>query len=343
MSLNLSHSSGASAEAERHPDSLVASRADTKRIGWLGFHREGLAALGAAIDAGYPISAVISLKPEAAERLSSGVDYEPLCTQYGIPIYRIRNINDEEALALLDWLDLDVLIVLGWGQILREPALARLKIGAVGAHASLLPHNRGGAPVNWAIIHGERKTGNTLIRLSPQLDAGDILAQREIDITPFDTCGSIYEQVAATNREMVLEILPALLEGRLTARPQTELDEPSLARRRPEDGRLDWCRSSQAVYDFVRALTRPYPGAYSSLSGKKWKLWQAAALPSEMQSAAMPGGIAGTLLSPDPAACGWVVQCKPGAIVLLEVEDEEGRCYSGRELLDLPWQGANWA
>jgi len=310
------------------------------RFAWVGFHAEGLPALHALLGAGAPIAAVLTLTPELRAKRSGGVDFAPLCAEYGVPLHLITGINEPEAHAILERLAPDVIFVIGWHQIVRPPVMRLARVGLVGAHASYLPHNRGSAPINWTIIRGEQRSGNTLMWLAEGVDEGDIIAQRAFHITPYDTCATLYAQVAASNRDMMLELLPRLLKGERPGRPQERGTEPVLPRRRPADGRIAWDAPAQAVYDFVRALTRPYPGAFSELDGKKWCVWDAA-LPPDLGPipGAQPGDVLGPVVSPGASACGQLVACGSGALILLELEDESGAVLHGRALSEQPWAG----
>lgn len=308
------------------------------KLAWVGAHFEGIPALAHLLRAGWRFEKVFTLAPEALARRSGSADYAPLCERFDVPLRAIKNINDAGVIDELRQLDLDVLIVIGWGQILSRDALATAGIGVVGAHASLLPHNRGSAPINWAIIRGQTQTGNTLMWLDPEVDAGRIIDQRAFPITPLDTCQSLYEKVAATNRDMLAELLPRLAAGETPGRPQPPIDQPILPRRRPQDGRIDWRASSAESYNFVRALTRPYPGAFSYLDGRRWTIWNAARLPETLGHQSTPGVVLGPVFSPIPAACGQLVACGSGALLLLEVSDEAGKIFRGVELADLNWQ-----
>jgi len=308
------------------------------KFAWVGFHAEGLPALQALLDAGAPIAAVLTLTPELAAKRSGGVDYTPVCSQYKVPLHFIAGINEPDAEQILRELAPDVIFVIGWHQIVRPPVMRLARRGLIGAHASVLPHNRGSAPINWTIIRGERESGNTLMWLAEGVDEGDIIAQRSFPVTPYDTCATLYAQVAATNREMLLELLPKLLRGERPGRPQERGDEPILARRRPADGRVTWDGPAGTVYDFVRALTRPYPGAFSTLDGKKWLIWEAA-LPPDLGPIGEPGEVLGPIVSPAPSACGQLVACGSGALILLDVEDESGTRLRGRQLSEQHWTG----
>ena len=312
------------------------------RIGWIGFHVEGLEPLRAVLEQGTPVAALLTLDPPMAARLSGAADYRPLCEQYGVPLHFVRNINDEQARALLRQLSLDVAFVIGWTQLVRREVLALARLGMIGAHASLLPRLRGRAPVNWALIRGLPETGNSLMWLHDEADRGDIIDQTVIPISPYDTCASIYDRVAESNTQMILRLIPRLLEGQRPGRPQPRCDEPDLPRRRPADGVIDWTRSSQEVYDFIRALTRPYPGAMSWLEYRQFRIWQAALLPGALAEGVAPGLVTGRVVSPRPDACGLAVACRHGSVLLLEVEDDVGRILTGPELSNQPWRGKRW-
>ncbi len=311
------------------------------RLGWIGCHLEGIPALSGLLEAGAPLQGVITLKPDLAARRSGAADYTALCRRFHVPLYEVANINDPAARELLRTLALDVVFVIGWSQILAPETLTAARIGMIGAHASLLPRNRGSAPINWALIRGECSGGNSLIWLAESVDAGDLIDQTEFPITPYDTCATLYEHVAASNRGMILRLLPRLLRGERPGTPQLRGNGAVLARRRPADGLIAWDQGARAVYNFVRALTRPYPGAFSWLDGRRWIVWHAALVPGDA-AAAVPGEILGPMLSPVEQACGQVVACSSGAVVLLQLEADDGEVLEGRRLADQPWIGRRW-
>jgi methionyl-tRNA formyltransferase len=312
------------------------------KIGWIGFHMEGLPALQAVLERGIPVQAVITLAPEQRARRSAAVDYGEVTQRFGVPLYQVADINSPEALALLRELALDVVFVLGWSQIIRPPALTSCRLGMIGAHASVLPHNRGSAPVNWALIRGEKHTGNTLMWLANGVDTGDIIDQVSFTITPYDSCATLYEKVARSNSDMVLRLIPRLLSGERPGHKQALNGEAISPRRRPEHGGIDWSQDNQAVYDFIRALTRPYPGAFSWLDGTRWWLWNAALCPGEAPVGTRAGEVLGPVVSPVAAACGQAVACGRGLVTLLEVQGEDGRCLKGQELSEQAWRGKVW-
>lgn len=312
------------------------------KFGWLGFHTEGLDAARSLVDDGHQIVAVITLEESQARKRSGVADYSTFCDQHGIDLHHVKSINDPESVQLLRKLDLDILFVIGWSQIIGSEALATARVGMIGAHASPLPHNRGSAPVNWAIIKGESTGGNSLIWLSEGVDEGDLIDVRKFEITPYDTCASVYDKVAASTSDMVSSLAPRLEAGETPGQPQQSTSEPVLPRRKPSDGILDWDQPGRSIYDFIRALTRPYPGAFSWLGGEKYLVWDAAFLALGHDTGLSNGTVIGPVISPVHEACGQAVAVDGGLLIILEVQNEDGSCFSGTELADLDWQTRVW-
>lgn len=306
------------------------------KLGWIGIHEEGIPALDAVCCAGHQVQGVMTLTKEAAAGRAGSASYSDICRPYHVPVYEVEHVNDETSVGILKSWDCDLLVVLGWGQILSPEVLQLPKIGTVGAHASLLPRNRGSAPVNWAIINGEPQTGNSLIWLVPNVDAGDVIDQRSFPISSYDTCRTIYDAVAESNREMLLSLLPKIADGIIPGSAQPESDAPLLPRRRPRDGEIDWKDSTSNIYNLVRAVTRPYPGATSTFRGQAYKIWTAAAMP-ELKTGLPPGTVIGPVRSPRPEGCGQLVSTGDGAILILEAENGLGRVITGRELCEQNW------
>lgn len=309
------------------------------RIVWVGFHEEGVEAFLSILDQGYKVDAFITLDEMAFARRSAGSrEYEHICNEYDVPYYMFNTIKGNDAFQLIDSLAPDLLVVLGWSEILPEKLLQIPKIGTVGAHAALLPHNRGSAPINWAIIHGENKTGNTMMWLTPKVDAGEIIDQIAFDITPYDTCKTLYDKVAETNAIMLTRLLKKLENG---IKPYSNIEnitnEEILPRRRPQDGLIDWNSEGIAVYNFIRALTDPYPGAFTILNKQKWIIWKAILLP--VKSVNEPGTIEGIAYGFCDNSCGYLVSTKDHSILVTEMESETGYRFRGKELNDLMLKG----
>jgi len=152
-------------------------------------------------------------------------------------------------------------------QMLKPPLLALARRGALNMHGSLLPLYRGRAPVNWAVLHGERRTGATLHYMADKPDAGDIVAQQAVPILPDDTAREVFEKVTVAAEICLDEVLPALVAGTAPRRPNDIAKGSYFGGRTPDDGRIDWRHSALAVHNLVRAVAPPYPGARTTIAG----------------------------------------------------------------------------
>ncbi len=245
------------------------------RIVFVGCVQEGKECLLELLQAGGNVVAILTFIDEIAAKTSGAVSFEDISQSYNIPLYKVKSTNDPETVALLRKLAPDVIFVIGWTRLVSAEVLSIPKYGCIGMHASLLPKYRGRAPVNWAIINNEKMTGNTMIWLDEGVDSGDIILQRAIPITLSDTCKTLYDKVAAAGREMISEILPYLERGEIPRKPQNENEASVMPKRTPEDGLIDWNKSALELFNWVRALTHPYPGAFTYYQGKKLFIWEA--------------------------------------------------------------------
>ncbi|MBR6255893.1 MAG: methionyl-tRNA formyltransferase [Lachnospiraceae bacterium] len=305
-------------------------------ITWIGNHEEGLEAFERTAQRGF-INGFITLNDEAFAKRSAGSrDYLDIADKYGIKVYPISTIKNDESYEIVKELAPDLMVVFGWSEILPERLLDLAKVGTVGTHAALLPHNRGSAPVNWAIIRGEEETGNTLMWLTKEVDSGTIIDQTAFPITLFDTCKTIYDKVAKSNAVMLDKLIDALIKGEKPLLDiKNETDESLLPRRRPKDGLVDWQQDAKKIYDFIRALTIPYPGAFTFLDGKKWLIWEAMVLPLKCSEA--PGTILGQAYGFKD--CGILTATKDYILCITMIEDEDGKRYSGSSLYELELKG----
>ena len=312
------------------------------RIAWIGFHEEGLPAFRNALEKGFEIVGFITLDDDAMNKRSAGSrEYLDLCEKYGVPFFLVHTIKNDQAYEVLSGLSPDLVVVLGWSEILPERLLQIPHIGTVGAHAALLPHNRGSAPINWSLIRGEKQTGNTLMWLKPEVDAGEIIDQMAFDITPYDSCKTLYAKVADTNQIMIERLVTGLMNGSAPSMEiPNETEEPLLPRRKPKDGLIQWAQSGRSIYNFIRALTDPYPGAFTWLEHRKWLLWKASLLPVDSKKAGLkPGEIGDKVYSFIAEENGILVGTEDMLLILHEVEDEQGIRYSGKALHDLGLKG----
>jgi methionyl-tRNA formyltransferase len=299
------------------------------KIVWIGFHLEGLLAF-TAIAKKYNIVAAFGLRDDAAAKRSAVADYKRLCKIYKVSYYEVSQINDDDSVKLVKDLRPDLLIVLGWSQILSKKVLSIPKIGTIGAHASLLPSYRGSAPVNWALINGLNKTGNTLMWLDEGVDTGMIIDQMEIIISKFDSCKTIYQKVARTNKIMLLRNLDSIIQKGKYGTLQFQTDEPILPRRKPSDGLIHFDQKVDKIYDFIRALTKPYPGAFFVYHNEKCIVWGASPIISLKHSLAA-GIVIDHVFSFSPVHCGIIVSAKEGGIFIYDIE-ASGKRLKGKKI-----------
>jgi methionyl-tRNA formyltransferase len=245
------------------------------RIVFVACVEEGKECLKEILELGGNVVAIFTFTDEIARKTSGAVSFEDISQNYNIPLYKVKNTNTPEAVKLLRELNPDVIFVIGWTRLVSNEVLDIPRFGCIGMHASLLPKYRGRAPVNWALIHNETQSGNTTILLDAGVDTGRILAQREFPISLSDTCQTVYHKVAEAGRSMLGELLPKLENGILEPLQQNDNEASVMPKRRPEDGIIDWNKSALELFNWIRALTHPYPGAFTSFSNKKLFIWEA--------------------------------------------------------------------
>ncbi len=266
----------------------------------------------------YNVVGLMTLHTDAASKRSGVFNFKTFSKEVKIPYYEVKHINDKSSVEILKNHSPDLLIVLGWSQLLNDEVLSIPTIGTIGAHASLLPKMRGSAPINWAIIKGMEKTGNTLMWLNIGVDTGKIIDQYEFQINLYDSCNTLYENVAESNRIMLERSLPLIAKKGSIGVAQEEKCEDLLPRRKPADGLINFNQTSLELYNFIRALTRPYPGAFFYYKGKKVVVWKASFMES-LKSNVKPGIIIDYIYSFDQNDCSFLISSNDGAIIVNEV------------------------
>ncbi|MFH1985877.1 MAG: methionyl-tRNA formyltransferase [Pseudomonadota bacterium] len=242
---------------------------------FVGCVQIGYTVLQRFYEAGGRVDLVVTLDRGQALKTSGYVDFHPLAAANGSAVLDTTDINAPKTVAAMYALAPDVTIVCGWQQMLGKAVLSVATHGTVGFHSSLLPRYRGHAPVNWAIILGEKKTGATFFFLDHRADCGDIIDQETFDITLADDCATVYAKSAEACARMLIAHLPAIADGTVARRHNPSASYPAYPRRRPEDGLIDFDRSALDVYNWIRALSRPYPGAFFYRGEEKIRVWRA--------------------------------------------------------------------
>jgi methionyl-tRNA formyltransferase len=243
----------------------------------------------------------------------------------GLPVLQPERARAEDFLKELRALAPDVIVVMAYGQILSPALLEIPPNGCVNIHTSILPKYRGAAPIQWALLNGDAETGVTLMKMDAGMDTGPIIAVARTPIGPEDDAESLYDRLGGIGAELLLQKLPAYLDGSLKPTPQPE--GATHARKiTKEDGRLDWNEAALALWNRVRAL-RPWPGAYSFLATDPkptlLKIWKA----ETAEASGAPGQII------EAAKNGIVVATGHQALRLLEVQREGGKRLSARDFL----------
>jgi methionyl-tRNA formyltransferase len=213
-----------------------------------------------------------------------------LARSRGIEPVVMENPLDAQSIARVRLAAPDLILSFYYRRILPEEMLAASRLGAFNMHGSLLPKFRGRAPVNWAILKGETRTGATLHKMTSRADAGDIVDQEAVAIGPDDTALEVQGRVTTAAVAILARRIEELKAGTARAVAQDERAASRFGKRRPEDGRIDWIRTAQEIHNLVRAVTHPFPGAFSDLFGGKTYVWRTR-LPGLAAHDAFPGQV----------------------------------------------------
>jgi len=278
------------------------------------------AALAALHAAGHHIPLVLTQPDRPAGRglqlQASAV--KQFAVAHGIPVAQPVSLRldgkhaqaAQEAHALLQATDFDVMVVAAYGLILPLSILALPRLGCINIHASLLPRWRGAAPIHRAIEAGDAETGITIMQMDEGLDTGPMLLTQSLPIAPTDTSASLHDKLAALGAELIVRALPLLEQGQLRATAQPASGVTYAAKISKDEALLDFSQDAQTLERKVRAFN-PFPGALAHFGGVPLKIWQAQALPSSERASAAPG----TLLSADDRH-GILVACGNGVLGL---------------------------
>lgn len=243
------------------------------RIVYMGTPAFAVPPLRALAAAGISIPAVVTRtdKPAGRGRVLTPPAVKLAAAELGIPVLQPRRVREPEFIGTLRTHEPDAIVVAAYGQILPREILALPRFGCINIHASLLPAYRGAAPINWAIIRGERETGITIMQMDEGMDTGAILLQERIPIDPDDTAGTLGEKLSVLGANMIATALPLIERGGLPPVPQRHEFATSAPLLKKEDSRIEWTRPAEEIHNHVRGLS-PRPGAHAFLDGKLIKL-----------------------------------------------------------------------
>ena len=283
------------------------------RTVWVSFDTMGRDCLEAAAAVGADVVGVVTLPGPLDPSRSGQCSFAEVASRLGASLHETRDINAEETLEAIRALDPELIFVVGWSQLVKDPFIGLAGEGVFGMHPTLLPRHRGRAPIPWAILSGLARTGVTLFEIvDASADSGAVVGQTVVDIASDETATTLFARIADAHVELIREYVPQLLSRSDHRRPQDPARASSWPRRAPADGIIDWETRAPYLYDWVRAQTRPYPGAFTFLGDEKVVVWSAR--PVELDEVAP----AGTIVATRPE--GPVVACGDGALLLEDFE-----------------------
>lgn len=285
------------------------------------YHDIGCVGLKALEKAGFDIQAVFTHTDDPNENhFYSSV--ARLSADMELPVFAPENVNHPLWIERIREMKPDVIFSFYYRDMLSEELLAIAPKGAFNLHGSLLPKYRGRAPINWALLNGESETGVTLHKMVAKADAGDIVAQEKVAITDTDTGLTLHAKVREAAEVLLDKTLPLIEAGSYKTVAQDESQATYFGRRTAEDGQIDWNRSAKEINCLIRAVTEPYPGAFTYLGARKMVIWRARVLDDNQ------GKTAGTVLSNDPLR----IACGQGAIEVVSGQSETGLYMQGNRL-----------
>lgn len=257
----------------------------------MGYHNMGCIGIRALVKKNIPISAVFTHRDNSKENIWF-VSVAELCKSLNLKVYYAEDFNKSQMIRIIKDLSPDLIFSFYYRHVIPSEILNIPKLGAINLHSSILPKYRGRCPVNWQLINGEKESGVTLHYMTETPDAGDIIAQRKVPVTEDDTALSLYKKLEKSTESLLDEKIEDVVSGRCRAIPQDEAQATVYKSRKPEDGRINWGMPSDRIYNLIRAVTKPYPGAFSFLKGEKIIIWKAKVFRGQLSSKpAQPGQI----------------------------------------------------
>ena len=287
------------------------------RILFMGTPDFAVPSLEALLRAGHQVCGVFTQPDKPKNR---GMKLLPppvkVCAQsHEIPVYQPTKLRDGTALALIRELAPELIVVAAYGRILPDDILAAPPVGCINVHSSLLPAYRGAAPINWAVLNGDRESGVTIMHMAHDLDAGDIIAQAVTPIGPEETAPELYQRLAALGAELLVQAVAVLAAGTAARTPQDHSRATLAPMLSKELSPMDWSRTAGQLHDQVRGLL-PWPAAVTTLNGTRCKVFSTVVLDARTDAAP------GTILRADKA--GIDVACGGGGVLRIDQLQPDG-------------------
>lgn len=285
------------------------------------YHDMGCLGVQAVLDAGYDIAAIFTHADNPGENTFFG-SVSRLAAEAGIPVYAPDDVNHPIWAERISQLAPDVIFSFYYRHLLSDAILEQAPAGAFNLHGSLLPKYRGRAPLNWVLVNGESETGVTLHRMVNRADAGAMIGQQRVAISPDDTALTLHHKLCQTARQVLEQALPAIKRRETRDVLQNESDATYFGRRTPEDSFLTWNRPATTLHNMVRAVAAPWPGAFSYSGTQKFTIWSSR-VHSQPQTA-QPG----TVISVAPL----LIACSEGALEVMTGQAGNGITMQGAQL-----------
>lgn len=282
------------------------------RILFFGYSEVGSECLELLLQRGDNVIALITHEDNPQEKIW----FKPpavVARQANLPTFTPESVNTPEWIERVAALRPDLILSAYYRNMIGLRVLDLARLGAFNMHGSLLPKYRGRAPINWAVLHGEPRIGMTLHRMVKRADAGAIVDQEGVEIGPRETAEQAFRKVLPCARRVLARQIDALLAGTARETPQEETQATYFGGRKPEDGRIAWTQASRQIFNLIRAVTDPYPGAFTDVNGTRLMIWWAE---SDSPAARPPRGKPGEVLSLGPL----VVATGDGALELTKTE-----------------------
>ena len=285
------------------------------RVVFMGTPDFSVPTLEKIIEAGHEVIGVVT-QPDKAKGRGKKVIFSPVkekALEHGLTIYQPVKARAPEFIEQMRFLNPDVMVVVAFGQILPKDILDIPKYGCVNVHASLLPKYRGAAPIQWAVIRGEKVSGVTTMQMDVGLDTGDMLLKAEVPLAEDETGGSLFDKLSVLGGELLIETLDKMVKGELHPEKQDDSQAGEYARTLDKAlGKVDFSMPAVEIERLIRGLN-PWPSAYTSYNGKTMKLWKAKVVPGN-------DGEPGEILSVDKNS--FTVQTGEGGLCILELQME---------------------
>ena len=248
-----------------------------KNVVFMGTPDFAVGTLKALLDSGYTVQAVFTQpdKPKGRGKSMQMTPVKEVAVEAGIPVYQPRRIREPENLEILRQYQPDVIVVVAFGQIIPKEILELAPYGCINVHASLLPKYRGAAPIQWAVIDGEKESGVTTMKMDEGLDTGDMILKAVVPLEEKETGGSLFDKLSKTGAELLIRTLNCLENGtaRFEKQPQ-ESPTAYAAMLTKQMGNIDWTKEAKQIECLIRGLN-PWPSAYTIYHGKTVKIWAA--------------------------------------------------------------------